>query len=140
MRRVNHSPSLGWCPSDDIHSMSGKRHIQGVYVLGEEKYWSITLGFTLLKSLSFCFCSSNWRLFLSSSKSFCCCSNRFLKEKWPNKKQAPRIIHCFIFRFLTVSAISCCTSRSVNFIAKYLVFLWQSCFLTTLIPKYLTWV
>lgn len=40
-----------------------------------------TLGLTLLSSLSFCFCSSNCLLFLSSSSIFCCCSRRFLKGR-----------------------------------------------------------
>ena len=53
----------------------------------------LTLGLTLLRSLSFCFCSSNCLLFLSSSSIFCCCSRRFLKgqdeyrhyiESWVN--------------------------------------------------------
>lgn len=53
----------------------------------------LTLGLTLLSSLSFCFCSSNCLLFLSSSSIFCWCSRRFLKgqdkyrhyiESWVN--------------------------------------------------------
>lgn len=93
--------------------MSIKVHIQGVcgcvgvcmcHSGGAAE--NITLGFTLLRSLSFCFCSSNWRLFLSSSKSFCCCSNRFLREKQPGKEQASGTLNCVIFIFpLTISAI-----------------------------------
>lgn len=92
----------------------------------------ITLGFTLLRSLSFCFCSSNWRLFLSSSKSFCCCSNRFLKAKQSSKELASEIINCVIFIFLIVSAISPYTSRTKNLTANYIWF-----FITILFPHYI---
>lgn len=85
----------------------------------------ITFGFTLLRSLSFCFCSSNWRLFLSSSKSFCCCSNRFLKEKQSIKELASEIINCVIVILLTVSARSPYTSRMKTLTANYLIFLRQ---------------
>lgn len=49
-----------------------------------------TLGLTLLSSLSFCFCSSNCLLFLSSSSIFCCCSRRFLKGIENNMKSYMR--------------------------------------------------
>lgn len=39
-----------------------------------------TLGLTLLRSRSFCFCSSNCLLFRSSSSILCWCSRRFLQR------------------------------------------------------------
>lgn len=48
-----------------------------------DSWWEagLTLGLTLLSSLSFCFCSSNCRLFRSSSSILCCCSRRFLQQQ-----------------------------------------------------------
>lgn len=53
----------------------------------------LTLGLTLLSSRSLCFCSSNCRLFLSSSSIFCCCSRRFLQQQkgcWHHRKEQAR--------------------------------------------------
>lgn len=115
-----------WLLHGKIHWMNRGSTCRLCMCCGEGVADYITLGFTLLRSLSFCFCSSNWRLFLSSSKSFCCCSNRFLKE---NIQGLPPVL---IFIFLLMSSY---ISRTKNF-SNVLILFWQSYFPTILISKY----